>query len=314
MAAKRAHGARNNKFTLNIGTIMIHTDISALNTQFGITDQVTFIEGQGGLITIEINNAECSASIVLQGAHLTHWTPRNQKPVIWLSPAVDVAPNKAIRGGIPICWPWFGPHPTNADFPSHGIARTGHWEVIATTALTDKTQVSLRLIKDPNKNELWPYPTTLECHFTLGRELEIDLVSSNTGSEAIRIGQALHTYFNIGDIHNISVIGLEDCFYLDKVDGGKRKQQQGPVKVSAETDRIYTDTDADCLINDPEYQRQIRIEKRGSLSTVVWNPWVEKSTAMADMGGNAYINMLCVESANAVDDVRTLQPGDVHHL
>ncbi len=293
---------------------MNNTDISALNAQFGIAGQVTFVEGQGGLNAIEINNAECSANIVIQGAHLTHWAPSGQKPVIWLSPTADIAPNKAIRGGIPICWPWFGPHPSKADFPSHGIARTGHWEVIATTALADKTQVSLRLIKNLEENDLWPHPTILECHFTLGRALEIDLVTHNTGGDAIHIGQALHTYFNISDIHNVSVNGLENCYYLDKVDASKRKQQQGPVKISAETDRVYTDTDADCLISDPGFQRQMRIEKRGSQSTVVWNPWAEKSAAMADMGKSAYSNMLCVESANAADDERTIQAGDVHHL
>ncbi len=293
---------------------MNDADVSDLNARFGIAGQVTFIEGQGGLNVIDISNAACRAQIVLQGAHLTHWTPHGQAPVIWLSPAAEFAPNAAIRGGIPICWPWFGPHPSQKQFPSHGIARTGLWEMVEITALADKTQIRLKLNYDLNATDYWPQPSILECYFTLGRELEINLVSINAGGEALCIGQALHTYFNVSDIHNISLQGLDGCFYLDKVEAGNQKKQQGEIGFSTETDRIYTDTSADCLINDPGFKRQIRIEKRGSLSTVVWNPWAKKSAAMKDMGASAYINMLCVESANAADDVRTLQPGEEHHL
>jgi D-hexose-6-phosphate mutarotase len=148
----------------------------------------------------------------------------------------------------------------------------------------------------------------------VGATLELDLITRNTGPESITIGDALHTYFAVSDVRNIAVDGLDGCTYIDKLDSDKHKQQSGPVTFAAETDRIYLDASADCLINDAGMQRRIRIGKRGSRSTVVWNPWLEKAEGMGDMGENGYLNMLCIESTNAADDVVTIAPGDEHHL
>jgi len=139
-------------------------------------------------------------------------------------------------------------------------------------------------------------------------------MTRNTDRIAITIGDALHAYFQVGDVRQVTIQGLEGSPYLDKMDGGRRKQQAGPVTIGAETDRIYLDTDADCLIDDPGLKRRIRVRKRGSHSTVVWNPWIEKSSRLGDVGEDGYLNMLCVESANAADDVVTIAPGGEHHL
>ena len=149
---------------------------------------------------------------------------------------------------------------------------------------------------------------------TVGRTLALDLVTRNTGKEPIVIGDALHTYFEVSDIRNVTIRGLEDCPYIDKMDNGSRKRQEGPVTIGAETDRIYLDSTADCLIEDPGLKRRIRIAKRGSRSTVVWNPWIEKAAKMGDFGENGYLNMVCVESANAAEDVVTVAPGGAHSL
>ena len=290
-------------------------DFSTLNARFGLSGQLVFREGSGGLAVVEVANNHGSATIALQGAQVMTWAPRGQAPVIWLSRAAKFAPGKSIRGGVPVCWPWFGPHATDASLPAHGFARTVPWEVIGTQAMTDGgTRIDFRLIKSDATRALWPHSSQLECHVTVGAALEIDLVTRNTDRIAVTIGDALHTYFEVGDIRQVTIQGLEGCPYLDKMDGGQRKQQTGPVTIGAETDRIYLNSTADCLIDDPGLKRRVRIRKRGSRSTVVWNPWIEKSTKMGDFGENGYLNMVCVESANAADDVVTIAPGGEHHL
>ena len=290
-------------------------DYPALNAHHGIPGQVTFKEGPGGLAVVEVINARAAATIALQGAQVLTWAPRGQAPVIWLSRAARFTPGKSTRGGVPVCWPWFGPHATDSSLPAHGFARTVPWEVIGVRALAEgATRLDFRLAQTEATRALWPHASLLECHISVGTALEIDLVTRNADRSAVTIGAALHTYFEVGDVRHVVIRGLEDCPYLDKMDGGKRKRQSGPVTIAAETDRIYLDASADCLIDDPDLRRRIRIRKRGSRSTVVWNPWLEKSAQMGDFGDNGYLNMVCVESANAADDVVTIAPGGEHHL
>ncbi|MGH8672401.1 MAG: D-hexose-6-phosphate mutarotase [Burkholderiales bacterium] len=291
------------------------TDLSTLNTRYTIPGQLSFGEAPGGLVVAEISNAQAAATIALQGAHVMNWAPRGAQPVIWLSRAAKFVPGKSIRGGVPICWPWFGPPATESSFPAHGFARTTLWEVVETRAMAGgATQLVFSLIPTAATRAQWPHPTTLECHITVGTVLEIELVTRNTDTVPVTIGDALHTYFAVGDVRNVAIRGLEDCLYIDKVNAGKRESQVGPVTFSAETDRIYLDTGADCLIEDPQLRRRIRVSKRGSHSTVVWNPWVEKAAKMGDLGENGYLNMVCVESTNAAEDVITIAPEAEHRL
>lgn len=290
-------------------------DITALNTQYGIPDQVTFIDGPGGLTMVDITNGKATARIALQGAHVMTWAPRNQQPVIWLSPAAKFGPGKSIRGGVPVCWPWFGPHASQTSFPAHGFARTLPWEPVETRALPNgDTFLAFRLTENDTTRAQWPHATPVECHVTVGTALTIELVTRNNAGEPVTLGEALHTYFAVSDIRQVAVRGLADCVYLDKVDGGKRTRQDGAVTFSGETDRIYLNTTADCLIDDPGMKRRIRIAKRGSQSTVVWNPWIEKAEKMGDLGDNGYLRMLCVESANAAENVVSIAPGAEHRL
>ena len=276
---------------------------------------MTFLEGPGGLDVVDVAGVQGSATIALQGAQVLTWAPRGQKPVIWISRAAKFTPGKSIRGGVPVCWPWFGPHATESSFPAHGYARTVAWEAIGTRALAEgAVRLDFRLIQTETARAQWPHAASLECHITVGKALEIDLGTRNLDSHAITIGDALHAYFEVGDVRKIAIRGLEDCSYLDKLDGDKRKRQTGPVTIGAETDRIYLDATADCLIDDPDLRRRIRIRKRGSHSTVVWNPWIDKSARMGDFVENGYLNMVCVESANAADDVVTIAPGGEHRL
>ena len=294
---------------------MTMAELSALNEQFALHDQLVFREGPGGLGICEITNGHAVASVALQGAQLLSWIPRGEQPAIWLSRDARFEVGRSIRGGVPVCWPWFGPHATQPSFPAHGFVRTVPWRVCETKILEDgATFVAFSVTRTDTTDVFWPHTVELELAVKVGVTLEFDLVTRNTGSESITIGEALHSYFSVGDVRHIAVEGLEGCVYIDKLDSGKRKQQSGPVVFDAETDRIYLDASAECLINDPRMQRRIRIVKSGSRSTVVWNPWVDKAERMGDMGENGYLNMVCVESANAADDVVTIAPGDEHHL
>lgn len=290
-------------------------EVSLLNEHFGIRDQLSFREGPGGLTVVEIANSQAVATVALQGAHVLNWIPRDEKPVIWLSRDARFGAGHSVRGGVPVCWPWFGAHATQSSFPAHGFVRTVPWQVRETRTLEDgATFIAFRFKQNAATEAFWPYPLDLELGVRVGTTLELDLMNRNTGAQSITLGEALHTYFAVGDVRHIAIEGLDGCTYVDKLDCDKRKRQSGPVVFNAETDRIYLDKGGDCLINDPGMRRRIRIGKSGSRSTVVWNPWIEKAERMGDMGDNGYLNMVCVETTKAADDVLTLSPGDEHHL
>ncbi len=282
---------------------------------FAIDGHVAFRTGPGGLPWIDLDGADGSASLCLQGAHLTRFQPRAQAhPLLWLSPQARHARGRSIRGGVPVCWPWFGAHPADGALPAHGFARTVPWEVVDSGVADGVAQLTLRLCADDATRLMWPHDTPLELYIEVGDALVLELTTLNAGDAAVRIGEALHAYFTVGDIAEVEVLGLEGCRYLDKTQGFAAAQQQGPVRFTAETDRIYVDTETSCTIVDPQLLRRIVIDKSGSRSTVVWNPWQQRAQAMGDLGDDGWRRMLCVESANAADNTVELQPGDLHTL
>lgn len=291
------------------------TDILSLNHHFAIPGVLNFAEGPGGLAIVNIQNAHASAEILLQGAHLLKYQPTGEAPVVWLSPQAKFVAGKSVRGGVPVCWPWFGAHATEPGFPAHGFARTQEWRVIASDALPDgSTRIVFELQKNETARSQWKNICHLRNVITIGKTLTMELQTENTGSDTFVIGEALHTYFMIGDINEVKVTGLEGCDYLDKVEDFKRKHQDGAITVSSEVDRVYLNTASDCVIHDAKLNRRIRIAKSGSQTTVVWNPWAVKSAEMGDMGDDGYKHMICVESANAHGSEVTLQPGEIHVL
>lgn len=290
-------------------------DIDTLNARFGIAGQLAFSEGPGGLALAELTNAHGSARVLLQGAQLIDWTPPGQAPVIWLSPAARFTVGKAVRGGVPVCWPWFGPHAVEADYPAHGFARSAPWEVMASRQSPENagTELRLRLQRTDAHVAMWPHDCATEIRISLAPTLTLELVTRNTGRVAVTVSEALHTYFAVSDVRRITVEGLDGCTFFDKVDGGRQCLQSGPVTFGAETDRIYRHT-GDSLIEDPGLARRIRISKQDSASTVVWNPWIDKAARLGDMGEDGYLNMVCVESGNVAGDVVSVAPGDAHRL
>jgi glucose-6-phosphate 1-epimerase len=286
-----------------------------LNVRFGIEDSVIFKEGPGDLMFIEVHTPMADARLSLQGAQVLSWTPINERPVIWISADAMYLPNKSVRGGIPICWPWFGPHATQADFPAHGVARTSPWMVKSVEQVYDQAvRLVFTLPQTVETGAYWPFVTPLQYSVTVGSSLELELITRNDSENHIVVGEAFHTYFAVSDVRNVRVLGLEGYDYIDKVDGGKRKQQSRDITISGEVDRVYLHTDADCVIEDKDWQRRIHIQKLGSLSTIVWNPWIEKSARLGDLGENGYLHMLCVESGNAADNIVRIPAGEDHTL
>ena len=289
-----------------------------LNNEFSLqvaNNNLHFKTGKGDIPLVEIQNEQASAIISLQGAQLLSWIPKGEEEVIWLSEDAKFAAGKSVRGGVPICWPWFGAHETNADYPAHGFARTTNWQVISTEALGDgTTRISLTTRPQAETEAMWPAETTVLFQLTIGKKLEMELITHNNGSKPITISQALHTYFNVGNVSNVLLHGLDDTRYLDKLDGFKRKNQHGPLKIKEEVDRIFLDTTSTCVIEDKILKRNIVIIKCGSHSTVVWNPWQETASKMGDLGEDGYKKMLCVESSNAAEDTLTIEPGKEHQL
>jgi glucose-6-phosphate 1-epimerase len=278
-------------------------------------NHLCIVEGSGGLPMIDIKNKFSTALISLQGAHVLSWTPEGQEGVIWVSEDAIFAPGKSVRGGIPICWPWFGAHESDSTLPAHGLARTAMWEILFTEELEEgSTRITLTTTPQAENEHMWPVGATVQYVLTIGKTLEMELVTRNSGSHSIIIGQALHTYFNIGDIDKVLLHGLEDNSYLDKLEGFAEKHQRGPISIEGEVDRVYIDTARECVIDDRSFQRNIIIKKRGSHSTVVWNPWQKTGEKLGDMGEDGYRKMLCVESCNAANDVVTIAPGQAHHL
>ncbi|MCK9200733.1 MAG: D-hexose-6-phosphate mutarotase [Gallionella sp.] len=288
-----------------------------LNTQFGIKGQLSFREDASGLVVAEIDNAQATASLCLQGAHLMTWQPKSQSvPVVWLSRDAKLAAGKSIRGGAPVCWPWFGAHASEVSFPGHGFARTVPWNVVESGVEPDgATRLTLRLVASDKTRAQWPHDCTLDLTVIVGDTLRMEMTTENTGAEAFVIGEALHTYFQIGDIGAVRVTGLEGCGYWDKVGGSTLRKQDGAIAFSGETDRVYIDTAAECVIEDDKLKRRIHVAKSGSLSTVVWTPWVEKANKMGDMGQpDGWREMVCVESVNAIENVVTVAAGTKHTM
>jgi len=289
-------------------------NISTLNDSFAIDRKISFRDSGGGFTVADITSRHGTAAVALQGAHLLSWTPAGQQPVIWMSNDAQFTSGKSIRGGIPVCWPWFGAHASEATFPAHGFARTSLWTVTAAEQLPDDHfRISFQFSVD-NHHPFWPHPTMCELHMAFGTTLQLELVTTNLSDAYITITEALHTYFAIGDIAAVSVDGLDGCTYLDKPDHFKPKQQHGAITFANEVDRVYLDTEADCLIHDRQLQRTIRIAKSGSTSTIVWNPWQHRAAEMGDMGEDGYRSMLCVESANTADNRIMIAPNGSHTL
>lgn len=264
---------------------------------------------------IDIDRDGHRGQISVFGGQLLSWQPAGHAPVLWCSPGAIFDQASPIRGGIPVCWPWFGAHATEADWPSHGFARTAAWDVTSSESASSLATASLGLPSKPADATYLPNASRPTITYRIGDELDIELILKNTDTAPIELSQALHTYFAVGDIEAISITGLESCAHHDKLTDRDEPATQSPIAFTAETDRIYRQLTGPIRLKDPVIGRTITITHAGATNVIVWNPWVEKSARLGDMGpADAYRGMVCIETGNVAPDLIRLNPGETHSL
>jgi D-hexose-6-phosphate mutarotase len=281
-----------------------------------VADVVVVEAGAGGLPRARVKGAHADAELYLQGGHLTRWQPHGAASVLFLSPRATYAPGRAIRGGVPLVFPWFGAHATDPQAPIHGFARTRSWRLVTSGPGADGSIVlELTLEHDEATRRLWPPAFTLRYRVTVGEVLNLALEVVNTSPAPFTFEAALHTYLAVGDIEAVAVSGLEHTTYIDKVDVFTRKRQGAePLRLTGETDRVFLGTRARCIVDDRVLGRRLVVDKEGSATTVVWNPWAARTREISDLGADDWRRMICVETANAADDAVTLPAGEHHVL
>ncbi|MGD8843440.1 MAG: D-hexose-6-phosphate mutarotase [Gammaproteobacteria bacterium] len=291
-------------------------NLQQLNTRFAIKGQLAVVAGEGGFPCIEVSNRHARARVSVYGGQVLSFRPLDvSEDLLFVSTASQYREGKAIRGGIPVCWPWFGADPEDLGRPSHGLVRNRLWRVLETDALPDgETRIVLGTGDSDDTRAMWPHAFDLRLQITVGSTLGLALVTRNTGDKPFRLTQALHTYFRVADIDRVRVLGLEDTAYIDKTSGGKRNIQSGATTVDTEVDRIYTDVRRELLMVDQGLDRRVRITATGSRTAVVWNPWKHVAEKMADLEAADYRRFICVETANAADEVIEIAPGGEYHL
>ena len=283
------------------------------NAEPGIEGVLRLTEGRGGLPMLEITNDRGSALISPYAGQVLSFRPKGSaEDLLFVGEKAYFEVGKAIKGGVPICWPWFGADPHGTGGPAHGFVRSWPWYVSAAEAVdSGTTRVVLALSEDAATLGLWPHPFRLELEITVGATLALVLTTTNPGSDHFTLTQGLHTYFKVGDATNVSVLGLEGCRYIDKAAGANDAvvEQEGPVTVGAEVNRIYEGVGPTLTIEDRSLGRRVRIDSKNSRTCVVWNPWIETARAMADLDDEDYLRFICVETVNTASEVVEVAPG-----
>ena len=294
---------------------------ATLNESFALPGVLHF-EQDGALQRAHITLPTCSATVYLHGAHLTHWQPAGQAPALFLSAESEFAPGKAIRGGVPICFPWFGPRSDGQSGPSHGFARTQEWTV-ANAALLSGEEPTLHLTFTLGPTDLSRslgfdhFRAAYELIFgaDTGRTLTLRLSVANLAPEPLAFEEALHTYFAVADVRATSITGLSSATYLDKTDGFREKiTPAGPLLLTATTDRVFPGHTAPVAMHDSGNQRVLTNTKQNSATTVLWNPWEQGSATFSDLPNDAWPGFVCVETANTAADKVTLAPNQAHTM
>lgn len=289
--------------------------IAEMNDQHGLYGAARVETGNGGLPKISIETKLCKAEVYLYGAQVTSWKPAGSDEVIFVSAKSHWERGKPIRGGIPVCFPWFRAKPDDPNAPMHGFVRTKEWKVESTRREADESfSLLLSTESDEESRRWWPYEFRLEYRMRMGQRLELELKMENRGSLALHFQEALHTYFKVGDVEKCRVIGLNGVSYLDNRDDNKEKEQRGELVLSKMTDNAYLDATNTVEILDTGLGRRLVTEKSGSVSTIVWNPWSDGAAKLADFGADEWHGMLCVEGGNVLGQSVALPAGGTHTM
>ncbi|TLX78116.1 D-hexose-6-phosphate mutarotase [Labilibacter sediminis] len=283
-----------------------------LTNRFAMEGQVSFYKKQE-LDIIQITNKHAQMDLSLYGAQVLSFIPNNEEDLLWMSSLSEFKQGKAIRGGIPLCFPWFGPHDSDDSLPQHGFARLSVWNLEEVKQLEDdRTSVTLTIQSSPDTKKYWPHEFYAELTVIVGKELEVNLTVNNTDSDSFKYTSALHTYLAVGDINNAKIEGLKNTEYYWGFEDTIQKQDDELLSITKEENRRYINTSNTCFIQNSLNNKTTAIDKKGSNVTVVWNPWQETCLQMKDVENEAYKSFVCVEAANYYYDYIVLKPGESH--
>lgn len=285
-----------------------------LDRRFGIPGVARVRESNGAMPQVHITSSLCEAEMYLHGAQVTSWKPAGSDEVLFLSSKSRWTDGQAIRGGIPICFPWFRANANDPQAPAHGFVRTKTWHLESILKEDNAVAVSLFTESDEHTRRWWPGEFRLVHRATFGSQLKLELVCTNTGTTPLRFEEAFHTYNRVADVRHVRLHGLDTVSFLDNTDSNKEKAQQGDVAIASQTDSAYLNTGNTVELSDPKMRRRIRLAKANSLTTVVWNPWREKASELRDLGKDEWSQFLCVEASNILAAAVNLAPGQEHRM
>jgi glucose-6-phosphate 1-epimerase len=285
-----------------------------LDHRFGIPKVASVGEGNGTMPRVRITSSLGEAEMYLHGAQVTSWKPAGSDEVLFLSAKSQWTDGQAIRGGIPICFPWFRSKVNDPQAPAHGFVRTKAWQLESILEEDDAVVVSMVTESDEQTQRWWPGEFRLVHRATFGSQLKLDLICTNTGTAPLRFEEALHTYNRTADIQDVRLHGLDTICFLDNTDSNKEKAQRGDVAIATQTDSAYRNTRNPVELSDPKMGRKIRLAKANSLTTVVWNPWRGKASELRDLADGEWRQFLCVEASNILDAAVHLEPGQEHRM
>lgn len=289
--------------------------IDALNRRIGIPGLAQVVAGNGGLAKVCISSELASAEIYLHGAQITSWKPAGASETLFLSESSHWSDGRAIRGGIPICFPWFRAKRGDPQAPAHGLVRTRAWQLHSLGEEKDGSILAIFSMESDDATRCWwPHEFRLQYRVTVGKTLLLELLVKNAGPTSLFFEEALHTYFLVGDAQNVCVHGLDQTAYLDNTDGNREKVQSGDVTFAAPTDNAYIDAHGPLELIDPGLQRTLRTEKENSATTIVWNPWQQGAALLSDLGDTEWRHMACVEAGNVLSAAISLAPDKEHTL
>jgi glucose-6-phosphate 1-epimerase len=289
--------------------------IDALNARHGIIGVAQVIAGNGGLPIVRVTTPAVAAEISLYGAQVTRWKPAGAEEVLFLSEKSYWEPGHAIRGGVPVCFPWFGDKADDPRAPKHGFVRTREWRLDSLSALDDSSVIMVCITEsDATTRPLWPHEYCVVYRITLGVKIRLELTVINKGKTPMRFEEALHSYLRVGNVQEVTVRGLDGITYLDKTDAFREKVQNGEVTITSETDRIFVKTRGAVDVMDDSLGRIVRTEKTNSETTVVWNPWREQAAKLADFADDEWQHMVAVEGSNVQSAAIQLAPGKEHTM
>jgi glucose-6-phosphate 1-epimerase len=288
--------------------------IAQLDRPFGIPGIASVVEGNGGLPKVRVTFPQATGEMYLHGAHVISWKPAGKEEVLFVSSQSRWEDGRAIRGGVPVCFPWFGDKADDPKAPAHGFVRTKAWQLESIAQAGDAVTVSMFTESDESTKKWWPADFRLVHRATFGSELSLELLLTNTGTTSLRFEEALHAYYRIGNVVSVRARGLDAVYYIDKTDLHRKKLQHGEVVITSETDRVYLDTAGAIELEDPTLHRRTRVAKESSCATVVWNPWVQKAHSMSDLADDEWRQMICIETGNVGDFAVTLEPGQRHTM